>query len=362
MGGRWVSRIRRRLVIGALAVPSSTLLLGKFAIVDLVVHDVNEERLETALIPDFWLYTCGDKLYCAYPTLKDIKSRNWEKPVKDRQYPGPNWTSWPAVHRRDFDDYTSGREYVNTAAKKTDIESAHESERGKEARDLLHDIHQAIADQSHPYSTKQPHTIGSQAFRDISFSTSTPNIDDVASQNLNIGEAASNDSRFVRCNLGDEDSQLLMDDDNSETSASETTQTVDGEISNPLFGESVVYPTQSGESAVHPTQSGMSAVYPTQSGASAVYPSQSGLKSLHMVLLAILSSVAVVLCLRNLVMKYYRMLGNALVKFVKSIGGANGRDAIKRQWPFLLELLIYKRKEKATLNGSRDSDDGKEDV
>jgi hypothetical protein len=68
----------------------------------LVVHDVNEERLETALIPDFWLYTCGDKLYCAYPTLKDIKSRNWEKPVKDRQYPCPNWTSWPAVHRRDF--------------------------------------------------------------------------------------------------------------------------------------------------------------------------------------------------------------------------------------------------------------------
>jgi hypothetical protein len=44
------------------------------------------------------------------------------------------------------------------------------------------------------------------------------------------------------------------------------------------------------------------------------------------------------------------------VKFVKSIGGANGRDAIKRQWPFLLELLIYKRKEKAALNGSRDSD------
>jgi hypothetical protein len=37
------------------------------------------------------------------------------------------------------------------------------------------------------------------------------------------------------------------------------------------------------------------------------------LKSLHMVLLARLSSVAVVLCLRNLVMKYYRMLGNALV-------------------------------------------------
>ena len=76
--------------------------LGKFAIVDMVVHDVNEKRLETALIPDFWLYTFGDKLYCAYPTLKDIKSRNWEKPVKDRQYPGPNWTSWPAVFRRDF--------------------------------------------------------------------------------------------------------------------------------------------------------------------------------------------------------------------------------------------------------------------
>lgn len=65
--------------------------LGKFAIVDMVVHDFNEERLETALIPDFWLYAFGYKLYCAYPTL--IKSRNWEKPVKDRQYPGPNWTS-----------------------------------------------------------------------------------------------------------------------------------------------------------------------------------------------------------------------------------------------------------------------------
>jgi hypothetical protein len=72
-----------------------------------------------------------------------------------------------------------------------------------------------------------------------------------------------------------------MDDDNSETSASETTQTVDGEISNPQFGVSVVYPTQSEESAVHPTQSGMSAVYPTQSVASAVFPSQSGVSGVY---------------------------------------------------------------------------------
>ncbi|XP_045032207.1 uncharacterized protein LOC116926224 [Daphnia magna] len=108
--------------------------LVKFAIVDMVVHDVNEERLKTALILDFWLSTFGYKLYCSYPTLKDIKPCNWKKPVKDRQYPGPNWTSWPVVHRRDFDDYTSGREYEKTASKKTDIESAHESKRGKGKR------------------------------------------------------------------------------------------------------------------------------------------------------------------------------------------------------------------------------------
>ncbi|KAK4028249.1 hypothetical protein OUZ56_017529 [Daphnia magna] len=138
--------------------------LGKFAIVDMVVHDFNEERLETALIPDFWLYAFGYKLYCAYPTL--IKSRG--------------------------------------------------------------ELVKYSADQSQTYSTKQPHTIGSQAFPDLSFLTSTPNID-VASQNLIIGEAATTltDSRFVRCNLGDEDSQFPMDN-NSETSASETTQTVDG--------------------------------------------------------------------------------------------------------------------------------------
>jgi hypothetical protein len=53
-----------------------------------------------------------------------------------------------------------------------------------------------------------------------------------------------------------------MDDDNSETSASETMQTVDGEISNPQFGASAVYPSQSGVSGVYPTQSGSSAAYP----------------------------------------------------------------------------------------------------
>jgi hypothetical protein len=37
-----------------------------------------------ALIPDFWLYTFDGKLYFAYPTLKGIESRNWEKPKKER--------------------------------------------------------------------------------------------------------------------------------------------------------------------------------------------------------------------------------------------------------------------------------------
>jgi hypothetical protein len=72
-----------------------------------------------------------------------------------------------------------------------------------------------------------------------------------------------------------------MGDDSSETSASETTETVDGEISNPQFGVSALYPTQSGASAVHPTQSGASAVHPTQSGMSAVYPTQSGASAVH---------------------------------------------------------------------------------
>lgn len=82
-------------------------------------------------------------------------------------------------------------------------------------------------------------------------------------------------SILVHFLLGDEDSQLLIRDDSSEYSASET-ETADGEISNPQFGMSALYPTQSGASAVHPTPSAMSAVYPTQSGAIAVYPSQSG--------------------------------------------------------------------------------------
>ncbi|KAK4027576.1 hypothetical protein OUZ56_016618 [Daphnia magna] len=251
--------------------------LVKFAIVDMVVHDVNEERLKTALILDFWLSTFGYKLYCPYPTLKDIKPRNWKKPVKDRQYPGPNWTSWPVVHRRDFDDYTSGREYEKTASKKAERVNLKE-EKGKEAGDLQHDIYQTIneeftskiqllsalpkppptvegqlvkysADQSQTYSAKQPHTIGQEpGIPDLSFSTSPPNVD-VASQNLIVG---------------DEDSQFPMDDD-SETSASETTQTVDGEISIPQFGVTAVYPTQSGANVVYPTQSGVNAVNPTQS-------------------------------------------------------------------------------------------------
>ena len=75
---------------------------GKFSIVDLVVHDGNEVRQETDLIPDFWLYKLDDTLYCAYPTLKDIKFRNWKKPVKERQYPSPSWSSWPATHSFDF--------------------------------------------------------------------------------------------------------------------------------------------------------------------------------------------------------------------------------------------------------------------
>ncbi|KZS21182.1 Uncharacterized protein APZ42_011956 [Daphnia magna] len=205
--------------------------LVKFAIVDMVVHDVNEERLKTALILDFWLSTFGYKLYCPYPTLKDIKPRNWKKPVKDRQYPGPNWTSWPVVHRRDFDDYTSGREYEKTASKKAERVNLKE-EKGKEAGDLQHDI----------YQTMEP------GIPDLCFSTSPPNVD-VASQNLIVG---------------DEDSQFPMDDD-SETSASETTQTVDGEISIPQFGVTAVYPTQSGANVVYPTQSGVNAVNPTQS-------------------------------------------------------------------------------------------------
>jgi hypothetical protein len=32
------------------------------------------------------------------------------------------------------DDYSSGRKYLNTASKQTDIESVHESERGKKKR------------------------------------------------------------------------------------------------------------------------------------------------------------------------------------------------------------------------------------
>ena len=69
----------------------------------IVVHDDgNEVRKETALIPDFGLYKFDDTLYCAYPTLKDIESRNWEKPVKERQYPSPSWSPWPATHRFDF--------------------------------------------------------------------------------------------------------------------------------------------------------------------------------------------------------------------------------------------------------------------
>lgn len=36
--------------------------------VDMVVHDVNEEIFETAHIKDFWLCTFRDnKLFCAYP-------------------------------------------------------------------------------------------------------------------------------------------------------------------------------------------------------------------------------------------------------------------------------------------------------
>ncbi|EFX73831.1 hypothetical protein DAPPUDRAFT_324802 [Daphnia pulex] len=46
---------------------------------------------QTALIPDFWLYIFDGKLYFAYPTLKGIESRNWEKPKKERQYPSPKY-------------------------------------------------------------------------------------------------------------------------------------------------------------------------------------------------------------------------------------------------------------------------------
>ena len=65
---------------------------ANFYIVIVILRDVNEEILETVLIPDFWLYTFGCKQYCAYPTLKDNKSRNWEKQIKDRQYPGLQFT------------------------------------------------------------------------------------------------------------------------------------------------------------------------------------------------------------------------------------------------------------------------------
>ncbi len=87
-------------------------------------------------------------------------------------------------------------------------------------------------------------------------------------------------SILVHFLLGDEDSQLLIGDDGSEYSASET-ETADGEISNPQFGMSALYPTQSGASAVHPTQSEASAVHPTPSGMSAVYPTQSGASAVH---------------------------------------------------------------------------------
>jgi hypothetical protein len=73
--------------------------------------------------------------------------------------------------------------------------------------------------------------------------------------------------------LGNEDSQFPLDDD-SEASASETTETLNEKISsNRQFGVRVGYPTQTG--AVYSTQSGASAVHQTQSGATAGYPKKS---------------------------------------------------------------------------------------
>ncbi|XP_045032065.1 uncharacterized protein LOC116927532 [Daphnia magna] len=263
------------------------------------------------------------------------------------------------------------------------------------------------ADQSQTYSTKQPHTIGSQAFPDLSFLTSTPNID-VASQNLIIGEAATTltDSRFVRCNLA-----------------------------------SAVYPTQSGVSGVYPTQSVSRAAYPPakKSAHCAVSQTQPEFKGIKQHLRFIeekiegnqLQEVKQVeldeIPLTSVEDYFFQCevltnAGKCNALFVKSIGGANGRDVIKIAWSALTKIdcrahcnvlgikkganqkynlkgtaivkavldgiklnasikditlqefetstmsffvrapgLIKKRKEKTAFNGSRDSDAGKDD-
>ncbi|KZS08102.1 Uncharacterized protein APZ42_028045 [Daphnia magna] len=221
----------------------------KFAIVDMVVHDFNEERLETALIPDFWLYAFGYKLYCAYPTL--IKSPRYSPDYVNSSEDDSN------------EELTSKIQLLSALPKSPPTVGG--------------ELVKYSADQSQTYSTKQPHTIGNQAFPDLSFLTTTPNID-VASQNLIIGEAATTltDSRFVRCNLGI--IKLFY------TSIVKSVINIGSKrisSSNPQFGVSVVYPTQSGANAVYPTQSGASAVYPTQSGVSGVYPTQSGSRAAY---------------------------------------------------------------------------------
>jgi hypothetical protein len=67
---------------------------GKFYIIDFNL----ETRLETAVVPDIWVFPFGNYWLCYWPPNQAISH------IVGRTVPKPDWKTYPAIFRKQYGD------------------------------------------------------------------------------------------------------------------------------------------------------------------------------------------------------------------------------------------------------------------